>query len=103
MRTYSAAVASRRFSELLDAVEGGRSGTITHGGQPVVVIHPIRRRTVGALTAHVGGMSSLDDDVENDINSALTWSATARRLGLVPFLASVPLTRGPEGADDAAA
>src|SRR5690606_21486421 len=43
--TMTATEASRRFSDLLDAFEGGETITITRGNRPIAEIRPARRRT----------------------------------------------------------
>ena len=45
MRTITATEASRRFSDLLDAIEAGESVTVTRGNRAIAEIRPARRRT----------------------------------------------------------
>ena len=45
MRTIHRTRHSRRFSDLLDAIERGETLTITRGHHPVAEIGPARRRT----------------------------------------------------------
>lgn len=71
MRTVTATEASRRFSDLLDAVERGEAVTITRGHRPIATIAPVRRRTGADLRAALDGVAPLDDDFEADIAEAM--------------------------------
>ncbi|WP_029144984.1 type II toxin-antitoxin system Phd/YefM family antitoxin [Microbacterium luticocti] len=72
MRTITATEASRRFSDLLDAVEGGEGVTITRGGHAVAEIHPARRRTGRDLrSALESGVPGFDIDLDGDVADAL--------------------------------
>lgn len=44
MRTIIATEASRRFSDLLDAIEAGESVVVTRGNRPIAEIRPVARR-----------------------------------------------------------
>jgi prevent-host-death family protein len=72
MRTMTATEASRKFSELLDAIEHGETIRITRGNHPVAEIGPARRRTGADLEAALAGLPPLDPDFEKDIESALS-------------------------------
>jgi prevent-host-death family protein len=78
MRTVSATEASRRFSDLLDAIERGESVTVTRGNRPVAEIHPARRRTGKDLRAALAGTSPPDEQFETGIADALALLATDR-------------------------
>ncbi len=67
----TATEASRKFSELLDAIEHGETVTITRGNHPVAEIGPARLRTGADLEAALADLPPLDPDVEKDIESAL--------------------------------
>ncbi len=71
MRTMTATEASRKFSDLLDAIERGETITITRGNHPVAEIGPAHRRTGADLRAALAGVPALDDVFESDISSAL--------------------------------
>lgn len=71
MRRLTATEASRRFSDLLDAVEHGESVTITRGNHAVAEIRPARKRTGRELRAALEDLPLLDADIERDIDSAL--------------------------------
>jgi prevent-host-death family protein len=78
MRTISATEASRRFSDLLDAIERGESVTVTRGNRPVAEIRPAHRRTGRDLRAALAQTSPPDDRFESEIAEALTYVATDR-------------------------
>ncbi len=67
MRTMTATEASRGFSGLLDAVEGGESVTITRGGRPVAILGPAPVATGRALREALAGLPPLDEDFERDM------------------------------------
>jgi prevent-host-death family protein len=71
MRTMTATEASRRFSDLLDAIERGETVTITRGHHPVAEIRPARRRTGADLRAQLAGVPPPDDRFVEDIAAAL--------------------------------
>jgi prevent-host-death family protein len=71
MRTISATEASRRFSDLLDAIERGESVTVTRGNRPVAEIRPAHRRTGRDLRAALAETSPPDNRFETDIADAL--------------------------------
>ncbi|MBS2966901.1 type II toxin-antitoxin system prevent-host-death family antitoxin [Actinocrinis puniceicyclus] len=71
MRTMTATEASRKFSDLLDAIERGETITITRGNHPVAEIGPAHRRTGADLRAALAGIPAPDDKFALDISSAL--------------------------------
>lgn len=71
MRTISATEASRRFSDLLDAIERGESVTVTRGNRPIAEIRPAHRRTGRDLRAALADISPPDEGFEADIADAL--------------------------------
>jgi prevent-host-death family protein len=73
MRTISATDASRRFSDLLDAIERGETVTVTRGNRPVAEIRPAHRRTGRDLRAALAETTPPDDRFESDIADALTY------------------------------
>ena len=73
MRTMSATEASRRFSDLLDAIERGETVTVTRGNRPVAEIRPAPRRTGRDLRAALTETSPPDDRFGSDIADALTY------------------------------
>jgi prevent-host-death family protein len=79
MRTMTATEASRRFSDLLDAIERGETITITRGHHPVAEIGPARRRTGADLRAALEGIEPPDDRFAEDIDSALGMLTTEER------------------------
>jgi prevent-host-death family protein len=79
MKTMTATEASRRFSDLLDAIERGETITITRGNHPVAEIGPARRRTGADLRAALEGIEPPDDRFAEDINSALGLLTTEER------------------------
>jgi prevent-host-death family protein len=93
MRTMTAAEASRRFADLLDAIERGETVTITRGHRPVAEIRPARRRTgaeigparrrTGAdLRAALAGIPAPDDRFVEDVEDVEDVAAApARREG----------------------
>jgi prevent-host-death family protein len=71
MRTMTATEASRKFSNLLDAIERGETITITRGNQPVAEIGPAHRRTGADLRAALADIPPPDDAFSRDIAGAL--------------------------------
>ena len=71
MRTMTATEASRRFSDLLDAIERGESVVVTRGNRPVAEIRPALRRTGKDLRAALACTTPPDDRFEHDITDAL--------------------------------
>ncbi|MCM3659404.1 type II toxin-antitoxin system prevent-host-death family antitoxin [Georgenia satyanarayanai] len=71
MRTVTATEASRRFSELLDAVEAGEAVTVTRGNRPVAEIRPARRRTGRDLREALAQAEPPDDRFAADIAGAV--------------------------------
>lgn len=78
MRTISATEASRRFSDLLDAIERGESVTVTRGNRPVAEIRPARRRTGRDLQAALADVPAPDDRFETNLADALTYVTNDR-------------------------
>jgi prevent-host-death family protein len=72
MRTMTATEASRKFSDLLDAIERGETVTITRGNHPVAEISPARRRTGADLRAALAGIPAPDDRFAEDIAETVT-------------------------------
>lgn len=71
MKSMTATEASRKFSDLLDAIERGQTIIITRGNHPIAEIGPVRRRTGADLRAALEGIEPPDDRFAEDINSAL--------------------------------
>lgn len=69
----TATEASRKFSDLLDAIERGEEVTITRGNRPVAEIRPVRRHTGRELSRALEGIPPLDDQFEADIADALSY------------------------------
>lgn len=72
----TATEASRKFSDLLDAIERGETVTITRGNQPVAEIGPARRRTGADLRTALAGIPAPDDRFTEDIASAVALLET---------------------------
>jgi prevent-host-death family protein len=70
MRTMTATEASRKFSDLLDAIERGETIMITRGNRAVAEIRPARRRTGADLRAALADIPPPDDRFEEDIAEA---------------------------------
>jgi prevent-host-death family protein len=73
MRTVTATEASRRFSDLLDAVERGETVTIMRGNHPVAEIGPARRRRAREGGPQVGAGTPPDDEFARDIAAAMSF------------------------------
>ena len=71
MRTMTATEASRRFSDLLDAIEHGETVIITRGSHAVAEIGPARRRTGADLRAALSDLPPPDDRFADDIAGAV--------------------------------
>lgn len=71
MRTISATEASRRFSDLLDAIEAGDTVTVTRGNRPIAEIRPAPRRTGRDLRAALAAIPPPDDRFTADIAEAI--------------------------------
>jgi prevent-host-death family protein len=78
MRTISATEASRKFSDLLDAIERGESVTVTRGTRPIAEIRPARRRIGRDLRVALAKAAPPDDRFESDIADALTYVVSDR-------------------------
>lgn len=70
MRTISATEASRRFSDLLDAIEAGDTVTVTRGNRPIAEIRPAPRRTGRDLRAALADAPPPDDRFAEDVAGA---------------------------------
>lgn len=79
MRTMTATEASRRFSDLLDAIERGETITITRGSRPVAEVGPARRHTGAELSAALEGIEPPDDRFVEDIAAAMALLDTEVR------------------------
>lgn len=75
----TATEASRKFSDLLDAIERGETVTITRGNRPVAEIRPARRRTGADLHAALEDIPPPDARFADDITSALGLLTTEGR------------------------
>lgn len=71
MRTISATEASRRFSDLLDAIEGGESVVVTRGKRPIAEIRPARRRSGRDLRAALADIAAPDEQFAADVDRAV--------------------------------
>ena len=71
MRTISATEASRRFSDLLDAIERGESVTVTRGTRAIAEIRPAHRQTGRDLRAASAEIAPPKDGFEASIADAL--------------------------------
>lgn len=78
MRTVSATEASRRFSDLLDAIERGETVTVTRGNRPVAELRPARPRTGRDLAAALAGSVPPDERFAIVIDDALAHLADER-------------------------
>jgi prevent-host-death family protein len=79
MRTITATEASRKFSDLLDAIERGETVTITRGKEPVAQIGPVRRCTGADLRAALADIAPPDDDFGEAITDAVHMLVTEER------------------------
>lgn len=71
MRTISATEASRRFSELLDAIEAGESVVVTRGSRPIAEVRPAVRRTGRDLRAALGDIEPPDESFAAEVAEAV--------------------------------
>lgn len=67
----TATEASRRFSDLLDAIERGETIIILRGGHPVAEIRPAKRRTEADLRAALADIPPPDDRFAEDVTAAV--------------------------------
>jgi antitoxin (DNA-binding transcriptional repressor) of toxin-antitoxin stability system len=67
----TATEASRRFSDLLDAIEHGETVIITRGSHAIAEIGPARRRTGADLRAALDGVPPPDEGFVEDIETAI--------------------------------
>jgi prevent-host-death family protein len=70
MRTVTATHASRRFSDLLQAVEHGETIQVTRAGQVVAEIRPASPTAGRALRVALANGPGLDDTLASDIAAA---------------------------------
>ncbi|MFT4211125.1 MAG: type II toxin-antitoxin system prevent-host-death family antitoxin [Microbacterium sp.] len=71
MRTVSATEASRRFSDLLDAIEAGETVTVTRGNRAIAELRPARARSGADLDAALEGIPAPDDGFARSIAQAV--------------------------------
>lgn len=71
MRIISATEASRRFSDLLDAIERGETVTVTRGRRPIAEIRPAQRKTGRDLRRVLDGTTPPDEHFAVDIADAV--------------------------------
>lgn len=71
MKNLTATEASRRFSDLLDAVEAGETFTLTRGNRTIAEIRPAPRRTGRDLRAALSGIEPPDDAFLDSIEAAV--------------------------------
>lgn len=71
MRTITATEASRRFSDLLDAIDQGETVIVTRGNRPIAELRPARSRTGRRLREALARIPPPDDRFESDITDAL--------------------------------
>jgi prevent-host-death family protein len=67
----TATEASRRFSDLLDAIEQGETVVVTRGNRPIAEITPARRRTGRDLRVALAETVPPDDRFGTDIADAV--------------------------------
>lgn len=72
MRTISATEASRRFSDLLDAIEAGETVVVTRGSRPIAEIRPVVRRRGRDLRAALASAEPPDERFADDIAEAVS-------------------------------
>jgi prevent-host-death family protein len=80
MRTMTATEASRRFADLLDAVERGETVVITRRNLPVARVGPPCRRTGADLRAALADLTPPDDRFVDDVAGALAVLRGATQL-----------------------
>lgn len=78
MRTIGSDEASRRFSNLLDAVEAGATVTVTRGSRAIAEIRPARRHTGRDLRMALVEVPPPDDRFVADIAGAIANLTDAR-------------------------
>jgi antitoxin (DNA-binding transcriptional repressor) of toxin-antitoxin stability system len=72
----TATEASRKFSDLLDAIERGETVVITRGNHAVAEIGPARRRTGTDLRVALADVPPPDDRFADEISAALALLTT---------------------------
>jgi prevent-host-death family protein len=78
MRTMTATEASRNFSDLLNAIERGKTVTITRGHRPIAEVRPARSRTGADLRTALEQTKPPDDQFEADIANAMALITSER-------------------------
>jgi prevent-host-death family protein len=76
VHTVTVAEASRRFFDLLEAIERGESVTITRDDRPVAEIRPARRRTGKDPRTALAEIPPFDEQFETDIAEAMALFTT---------------------------
>jgi prevent-host-death family protein len=71
VRIITATEASRRFSDLLDAIERGETVMITRGNRAIAEIRPARRRTGKDLREALAETTPPDDQFQKSIADSL--------------------------------
>jgi prevent-host-death family protein len=71
MRTISATDASRRFSDLLDAIEAGETVRVTRGNRPIAEIRPAPIHDGRELREALEGSSPPDERFAESIAEAM--------------------------------
>lgn len=71
MRTISATEASRRFSDLLDAIEAGETVTVTRGNRVIAELRPARARTGSDLDAALRDISAPHEEFAASITETV--------------------------------
>lgn len=71
MRTISATEASRRFSDLLDAIEAGETVTVTRANRAIAEIRPAPRRTGRDLRLALAAVPAPDERFAADVAAAV--------------------------------
>lgn len=67
----SATEASRRFSDLLDAIEAGETVRVTRGNKPIAEIRPARHRTGRDLRLALADLDAPDEQFIGDVVEAI--------------------------------
>lgn len=71
MRTISATEASRRFSDLLDAIEAGETIRVTRGNRPIAEIRPALTHNGRELREALEGSAPPDEHFAESIAEAV--------------------------------
>lgn len=67
----SATEASRRFSDLLDAIEAGETVRVTRGNKPIAEIRPARHRTGRDLRLALADLDAPDEQFIGNVVEAI--------------------------------